>query len=365
MEKRKIVILGAGIAGLSLGLYLKKNNENDFIILNPTSKAIHKACTGLLTNKTISLLKELDISLTGYNKVREFVCEYNDKNIKDYSSSGISLYYHEDTGRIALDNRLYDKCLSLGISIKDNCKNILINDKEKIVTFNNESISYDFLVDARGFYNDINITPKKDIGFEAKIKHEYRECLPGGRIILNNSIKGYGWIIYSKEYDVIGLVDEYKKGINYNNLFSNFINSHYLKNHDDIEIRSAFIPIKPHKVIINKYHINIGDKAGLVDPLTQEGIYYALYSAKMASIAIKKGKLNIYKDLIIDVIRNFKFANFIRNTFFKKSYQDRMWNISISHKFTDYVFMRYSSDECMFNYKLISKYHKEYKRNKI
>jgi len=364
MEKYKVVVLGAGVSGLSTALYLHKNNINDFIVLNPTNHDTHKACTGLLTEKTISLLKELDISLEGYEKVNTFKAKFNGEYIKDFTNSGLSLYHHIDTGREYINNSLYEKCLNCGTKIIENCKNIEVNKRTKTVSCSNGSYGYEILVDARGFYLDINNTKRKDIGFECKLTHKINDISKHGEIILSKKFKGYAWIIYGQKYDVIGFVDEYKPKCNYNNILQELIQSDYKGQYDEIETKGAFVPVRPRKLLVNKNYIQIGDKAGLVDPLTQEGIYYSLLSAKVASAAIINNNLLKYRKNMSFVVKNFRFAYFTRKLFFSEKYQTKLWNLCKNHNFPDYVFSRYSNDLTPFIYSNIKKYHDDYKRFK-
>lgn len=362
MEHKKIVILGCGIAGLSLALFLKKSGVNDFVILNASNSKIHKACTGLLTEKTFNLLNELEVSLAGYEKITNNISTrfFNEKDI-DLSDSGISVYHHKDTGRVSLDNALLDKAKSLGVTIIENCKNITIDDKNKLVSYNDNYISFDYVVDARGFYNDINKTRHKDIGFECKIEHSCDNKNKHICIFFDKKIKGYGWFIYGANYDVFGFTDEYKKNVDYKSLLAELMDFYYEREAiTKTDVKLAYIPIKPSKQYVNKHHINLGDKAGLVDPLTQEGIYFAIYSAKLAASAIKNDNLKQYKKEIIDVTNNFKFAYKIRKYFFKPEYLHKLALYIQKHAFIKYLFNRYSNDLTYFNYKKILKYKDDY-----
>ena len=62
MKKFDVIIIGAGPAGISAAKILKDNNIN-FCIIEKSKFPREKLCGGGLTNKTISLLKELNFSL--------------------------------------------------------------------------------------------------------------------------------------------------------------------------------------------------------------------------------------------------------------------------------------------------------------
>jgi len=363
-QNYKIVILGAGVGGLSLALYLLKNNIDDFVVLNVTNHNTHKACTGLLINKTCNILKELDISLDGYSIVTNFHTSFNGSKNKNLPLNNIQAYFHKDTGRVYLNNALYEKCISQNVEIIEDCGNIEIDDKKKLVSFLNETVGFEYVVDARGFFPDIAKEKEKDIGFEVKFQHEPTGLNSDVEVILSDSIKGYGWVVLGNEYDVVGFTDEYKNGTNYQNILKEFISKFYGRNNKQVDSKMAFIPVHVSKLIVNKSHLQIGDKAGLVDPLTQEGIYYAIYSAKQAAIAISNEDINLYESSMKEIVKSFKFATMTRRLFFSKKHLEKMWNMISKHQFLEYLFQRYSNDDYAFYYHKLKSYRKDYKNGK-
>ena len=78
----------------------------------------------------------------------------------------------------------------------------------------------------------------------------------------------------------------------------------------------------------------IGDSAGLVDPITGEGLYYALKSAELCAAALLSGKPEGYRDLLEEeVLPELRLAarvshRFYRGQIFGESVLERMVSLT-------------------------------------
>lgn len=363
MEKSnyKVIILGAGVAGLSAALFLHKKGIDDVLVINSTNHTIHKACSGILTDKSINLLNIIGINPLNYIKTTSIEAYYNGVFSRSYDSKDVYLYQNICLNRSSLDEQLYEKCISENIHIEENVKNIVVDEISSSVN----SIHYDYLIDARGFSIIANKCRRKSIGIEAKITLENAgNKFISPKIFLGDSFKGYGWIVSYNNNITIGFTDLYKKSLDLHAKLKDFAkNNGIVINDKTSDIRAAFIPLKPVKKLYKNNIVFIGDRAGLVDPLSQEGIFYALYSAMAAAEAINNNDLLSYKKSLKEIVRSLNFASSIREGFFKKKIQKTLWNISQKHQFVTYVFSLYSRLS-FFDYTKIFKYHKEYKHKK-
>ena len=362
MEVKKhyeVIILGAGVAGLSAALFLKRHGVNSVLVIDRYNSKNHKACSGILTEKSLKLLKEIDITPKDYKKMAGFKAYYNDMFVNIYSKS-VYGYQHVGLNRISLDEQMHEQCKKEKIDIREN---VSIWDLD-VSSHRFNTFSFDYLIDATGFTPIANNIKKKVIGIEAKVVDKNineKDIIPN--IYLSNDIKGYAWIVKSENCQTVGLTTFYKKSINVLKVLKKFAKDHnvvLLEN--SMDIRAAFIPVKPLKLVKGRVAY-IGERAGLTDPLTQEGIFYALYSAKKVSEAIEAKKLSLYKKEMKPVVKSLSRAYTYRSTFFKKTFQNKIWNIASKHQFTTYIFSKYSTCD-FFDYTKIGKYHKEYKKNK-
>jgi len=77
----------------------------------------------------------------------------------------------------------------------------------------------------------------------------------------------------------------------------------------------------------------LGDAAGLVDPLTGEGIYYALRSADLLAAALLDGKAEQYTGAVREELgRELSLAARFLNRFFQGGFPDQMLTLAGRHK---------------------------------
>jgi len=113
-------------------------------------------------------------------------------------------------------------------------------------------------------------------------KWESRVMLELGRVKA-----GYAWVFPKADHLSIGIGSMPHKAKHLKKRYYEFLASLELENYEVKNWSSAFIPVCTGKPSTGKGRaILIGDAAGLGDPLTGEGIYNAVLSAKLAGEAI-------------------------------------------------------------------------------
>ena len=126
-----------------------------------------------------------------------------------------------------------------------------------------------------------------------------------------NHFKGYAWTISNNKTNLRGLGD-----VSQNTDIQNiFLNHFYLKN--DIPMRGAFLPTG-NNIFLRKGDIFfVGDAAGLISPVSGEGIYYAVSSSYNLSKSMNWFyKVRMWKDRFI--IFNHRISKFlIYNTYIR------------------------------------------------
>jgi len=114
-------------------------------------------------------------------------------------------------------------------------------------------------------------------------------------------IPGYLWIFPRNNHSSIGIGSELKYGAALKRILDEFIHSYCPK----IKVISKFSAMFPRATdpdfftlpCAGNNWILIGDAAGHADPLTGEGILYALWSGKLAAEALTEDKLSSYDKL--------------------------------------------------------------------
>lgn len=111
----------------------------------------------------------------------------------------------------------------------------------------------------------------------------------GIELICGDFAKGYGWVFPNQEEVVIGMGNLTSEMSEKEILrrFPNFLMD--LVRPQKIKFRGAYVP-SGTSVILGRPDYQdvglVGDAAGLIDPITGEGLYYALMSAEKAADAV-------------------------------------------------------------------------------
>ena len=353
------VIIGAGPAGSHLSYLLAKHGQK-VALVDRSIFPRDKLCGGLLTYKTIELLNAsypesdfdgLDIkSVTVYYKNEKMV------SFNILSSSRIVRRYSFDTNLISLAKE-QNVSFYFGTSLKT------INFRDNEVLLSNGTIlKYKQLVGADGALSKVRKAsglPNNQLGFcvEAHIswdKLNDQSHLSTHRIEIyyGDYSQGYAWLFPSSDALVVG-VGNIANGMKEKEIVDRFYL--FLRDIlccDNVSLRGAYIPSGNSVILGSSQHKNvhlIGDAAGLIDPFTGEGIYYALLSAEMLAKAILSKKPTYaqymyYMQPIVDTIDdNVLIRNEIYTPTILKNAIASMKNVpTYSEALIDETILRYS-----------------------
>lgn len=289
MQHFDIIIIGGGPSGAMCGIQLQKLGFSSCIIDKSTFPRT-KLCGGLLTQKTINFLTENCPNINPQAFIVDStnsVNFYNNTNKICNLKSRIPFYFTE---RLKFDSSILTEYKNLGGNIIENthikAKHICFD--TNTITINSNSITYKYLVGADGCQSVL--MQKTDITrFDLFCIEGETIQTPSTQLdcdIYFNSIKnGYGWRFPKSNYYTIGL-----GGDNQNKKLKTQAETFFkqIQTENIINIKGAFIPSGklPKYANLQKNTLVIGDAAGLVDPITGEGIFYALHSGKLAAQAI-------------------------------------------------------------------------------
>ena len=328
-----VIIIGGGPSGSTLGVLLKKADIS-VCIIDKAKFPREKLCGGLLTKK--SLLKYF--SIFGHSTVDQ---------IEKTIPSAVSFHYlsgkcmtkdNEDdryciVDRAQFDNALVKRFLELKGTLYENISDYEIDYSNRTVCFQGKTISYTFLVGADGANSRVrqqHFPPYSPNGF----------CVQGkmAKIYNDNSIHiywkatkdGYGWIFPCINKAIVGIGSA---------TAPKYIMDDYAAMLEKACIDKDQMKIKGARIAFGNYvkrplvdcTILIGDAAGLVDPITGEGLYYAALSATYAFNHIQgNGKGNIYNRKVRNIHAKIVFHRFLKKIFYYE-FINRVY-LSISHK---------------------------------
>lgn len=318
MTKFDIVIIGGGPAGSMTGIRLQKMGYRTCLI----DKAVFprtKLCGGLLTQKSIDLIAA---QCPGLNPADFVVEETNSvdfyfKNERVTTCTTEQGYFF--TERKNFDHRLVQSYVQAGGTLLENTriKTEAIDLQANTLRVDDENIGFDFLVGADGC-NSI-------LGKKLQLQRHDSFCIEGEldkatrqdkefRIYFGVAKNGYGWYFPKNNYYSVGIGgDNADKRVRMQaDQFFADLSKGPIK-----QVKGAPIP-SGKAISLSKLPPNcllVGDAAGYIDPITGEGLYYALQSGVLAADAIdrasKAGTKNASKDylkLVEPIRKELRFA---------------------------------------------------------
>lgn len=361
--KYDVVIVGAGPGGVAAAHNLINNNIS-CILIDKQKFPRNKLCAGGITYKSFELIKKLklhnefNIENSIVSEGASLYLEYN--HIADIKTKGLT--YLVD--RFEFDAYLVEEYKKKGGILLEEVGVIKIDAKKNVITLsNNEEIEFKYIIGADGA---VGITKKYvDSKFNAngfclqveidKDKFNYK----GNNMSLYYGIidQGYGWIFPKKYSFTVGFGGNYDNKIDYHKEFKKFLIKLGI-NCDKREFRGAMLPFGEYiKNPINKEKnlLLVGDAAGLVDPFTGEGIYFAISSGIKASNIIinalktnNKEEIDKYTDEINEITKNISKGAKLKNIVYK--FRKPILNSMRNEKFGNFIF-----NECLYesNYDLL------------
>lgn len=314
--KYDVVVVGAGPSGSTAAKNLAEREIN-VLLIDKDKFPRNKSCGGGVPMRTI----------TRYPYLKDL------PSIDSYSYGGF-VYSQKKTGKTKIlkttpvlanvlrsrfDQDLVNLAVSKGAVFQDDKKvtNVKINSDCAQLSFKDgTSLKTNIIIGADGTYSLI----AKQAGLSSKSKKTKGICVleefPLSEDVMDeyftsdrlchihskfNGIRGYGWVFPKKNHVNVGIISyDYclssDPNINLNHIFKEYFS--YLKkekilpsilqnNHQ----KGGVLPYQPHVKTYSERLLLCGDAAGLINPISGEGIYYALVSgeiaAKIASDSIK------------------------------------------------------------------------------
>lgn len=311
MEKYDTIIIGGGLAGCSLGKLLLAKKQKVLIIEKHDINNKSKLCGGLVTNKAYNLLQTIYGDLIKdlhFKKLKEFKILNNKLSIS-FDNYDIYSIFRED-----LDKFVVNQYIENGGKIIDKTTYDKIDFENKLLYVNGKGYKYINLVGADGIFSQV----RKELTGKNQQKNFALETyapINNNNLQINflNNFNGYAWIIPNEKNTILGIGD-ISKNINLKSSFFKLFNIDEKK----YKLKGAFLPTGDDILLKYKKIHFIGDAAGLISPITGEGIYYALISAYNLSNNIGN---NSYQRSMKKEIRKIKkylfFKKFVYNTKFR------------------------------------------------
>ena len=320
----EVIIVGGGPGGATAARFCARRGLKTLLIEKERMPR-YKPCGGCLSPRTVRLL-DLDLMPVIENTLygAKFTYCLKDPFVLN-SVDPIAFLVMRDR----FDQFLIEKAVAEGVQFLEGERVTKVEDRgngvESILA-GGEKLSCEYLIGADGpgsvVAKSVSLSHDKKngygIGLESEVPFESianfsREDLRLMHLDFGRIPNGYGWVFPKRDGLSIGIGGMFREGkrVNPRHYFGDFIKG--LNYIDQGKIRNLVgHPLPPfydegQKVSRGRVLL-VGDAAHLMDPLTGEGIYYALQSAMLAAEAIIQAKMNgahpstLYQSSVNDLI---------------------------------------------------------------
>lgn len=290
MKEFDLIIVGAGPAGSTLGYHMARSGFKTLII-DKEAFPRYKACGGGLPPRTVGLL-DFDVSHLFSNTVHGVKLSCGPKvSVDFFGGTTVHLVHRKE-----FDDFLLKKAIEQGVEfiggefvtgIKENADSVEVITKKnrysakylagcdgarsvvaRALGFKQKNLS--FCIDADVYLPEDVLAAQKDYACLDT------NCVP----------KGYGWVFPKDNFVSVGLGTTRRKIPKFKSYFRDFIaRMPETKGAYKVEFHGGFNPyyVRGAKHWNSRRTILAGDSTGLVDPLSGEGIYYAIRGAIVAA----------------------------------------------------------------------------------
>ena len=318
MTGKKVIILGAGPAGISAAYMLKKAGV-DCLLVDKKGFPKDKCCGGMLTEKTVDLIYNLGIELDESiikNVIRKINMKYNNEVIMSFNINR-PMYMVQ---RSELDHFLFKEYLKAGGEFKIVKKIVFGFAGKNLIKLDDEDYHYKYVIGAtgaRGFVypGEESLTFIEGIALEGNSDNvEDNEAVD---LEILSDASGYCWRFPKTTHENIGYGFALDKTLKDDH---ESLKAKYLSGLGSV--RGAYLRVGSRKTIANENYnlLRVGDCAGTTDNVTGEGIYYALKSGAYAAHAIIYGGDNavkLYKKNMIPIMTRIESSVKAARTFYK------------------------------------------------
>ncbi len=288
-----VIIVGAGPAGATLAGELSRQGV-DVIMLEKGQLPRYKACAGGITVKAARLLG-LDLAPVTRDTVlgARVACGRRRPFTRSYPKPMIHMVMRDE-----FDHLLARMARQAGAALAENERVLRVRMNGESVTVETGDRTFagrivvgadgarSAVADSAGIARDMDL----GIGLEAEIS------VPGQRLVqwenlmgldLGHMRGGYGWVFPKGDHLSVGAGIPFRQARRLKSGYRSVLEAHGLQDCPATRIRSHWLPVRRKGMAIQSGRcLLLGDAAGLVDPVTGEGIYNAIRSARLAAPVI-------------------------------------------------------------------------------
>ncbi|HXX57090.1 MAG TPA: geranylgeranyl reductase family protein [Thermodesulfovibrionales bacterium] len=357
MKRYDVVIVGGSCAGAAAGYLLAKAGKR-VVIVDKAEFPRNKLCGGMLTEKTVGCLKEVYDDISFEEIIDETFNTYGIYHsgigkICRYSSPSPSLYLVD---REPFDHYFLQKAKSAGCAVFTG-QNVVDVNGDGVLAESGERYDADYIIGADGCYSVVRkaMFPNGDrreaaLAIEVDLDLQDLTCYDDTagifpKIYFGYVNYGYAWVFPRKGSAIVGICGLINANNNMRDLLVTFLKTVLKPHRDPAHLALRGFPIPFQNFLEKPAERNIfllGDAAGLIDPVTGEGICFAVLSGKLAAEALCAAgdAADVYNALIRKKIhRPLKQGYFARHFLYYRGFHDyAMYKMKQNAKYCKYSF---------------------------
>ena len=300
-----VLIVGAGPAGAAAAATLARADV-ECLIVDKATFPRDKLCGGLVTERCMKLVRtvfNLDFDPAILNSSSDIKLMMNDTVMTHVVDQTVLNF----TMRRDFDHWLLQKAIDLGANIRLGVGVAKI-EKTQVVLSDETVIQFDTLIGCDGVNSGV-------------ARHLFGQSV---EIDFGAANWGYGWAFPKKKSITIGVGGVHAKNPNMKVRLKEYLAAHGV-DPKDCKIKGQYIPFGDYRRMPGRDNIVLcGDAAGMVDPITGEGIGYAIQSGASAARAVMKSStcddtFKIYRREIAEIHDDLKRANLWRHVIFPRA----------------------------------------------
>lgn len=295
-----VIVVGSGPAGACAAWRLAKAGV-PVAVLEKATLPRYKICGGGIVGRAMQTLP-LDV-----RRVVEQECHTAQLNLLD---AGLSFTTHRSTPIVSMTMRSRFDCdilsaaQSAGAAVHARCavENVSCHGDFVTVVTNGGAMRARFVVAADGALSTVARKMGLADGRVLIPALEYEVTVPRNRLDTFHGIarfdfgllpQGYAWAFPKQQHLSIGVLSMAQRGNDLKQGMARYLDLFDYGSVTQIERHGFVIPIRPRRgPFVEKRILLVGDAAGFADPVTGEGISFAIRSGLLAAQALIDGQLD-------------------------------------------------------------------------
>jgi geranylgeranyl reductase family protein len=286
VERFDVAVIGAGPAGSSAAYRLARAHAR-VLLIDKARFPRDKPCGGGLTMRAVRQLP-FSVEPVVEDRITRARCRLRYGPVIERESDQVLCLM---TQRRRLDAFMAERAVEAGVTFRDGVRSAL--ESETQLSVDGETIEVDALIGADG----ANGLTARTLGLGGAIVSgvalegnlSYDELPPGdwrGSLLLELATVpgGYGWIFPKGDHVNVGVGGWGEEGPNLRRHLRVLCERHEIELRQLTDVRGHRLPMRrPATVLARGRALVVGDAAGVLDPVSGDGIYEALVTGRLAA----------------------------------------------------------------------------------